>query len=178
MKRMSDKQVIKLMREIDVDGDGTISIEEFDVWWRANGGSRYRPAPPPAPGDMSKQKQFEEKRQRDEKHQEMRDTVLQRGEIPMSPSSEGSPRSFDVEDSRVYTNPLAGPDSPDSADAHRGHGWVRRRILLRGASFGSDGARCIQGTMRAASHLTQRAARMLSAPLPVRIDPARGFGCD
>ena len=136
MKRMSDKQVTKLMREIDVDGDGTISIEEFDVWWREHGGNRYRPSAPPAPGDMSKQEQFKEKRQRDEKHQEMRETVLQGGEIPMSPSSQGSPRSFDVEDSRVYTNPLAGPDSPDSADAHRGHGWVRRRILLRGASSG------------------------------------------
>ena len=52
MKRMSDKQVMKLMREIDVDGDGTVSIEEFDVWWRENGGNRYRPAAPPAPASL------------------------------------------------------------------------------------------------------------------------------
>eukprot|EP01048_Picozoa_sp_COSAG05_P013010 COSAG05_NODE_1345_length_5128_cov_2.221316_3_plen_1405_part_00 len=42
MEKMKDKHVTQLMEELDTDGDGTVSFEEFDVWWKENGGKKYR----------------------------------------------------------------------------------------------------------------------------------------
>ena len=47
MRKQTERDVARLMNEIDVDGDGDISIDEFAVWWEENGSDRYKPQPPP-----------------------------------------------------------------------------------------------------------------------------------
>ena len=59
MHKLNDKQTHKLLLELDADGDGTVDVEEFDMWWKDNGGAKFRPRAPPAPGDMSRWKRFE-----------------------------------------------------------------------------------------------------------------------
>lgn len=38
--KLKDKQLAKAMTELDADGDGTISFDEFEQWWRGKGGTQ------------------------------------------------------------------------------------------------------------------------------------------
>lgn len=58
---MTERDVTRLMNEINVDGDGDISIDEFVVWWEENGSGRYKPQAPPGPGDPSNTMKYHEK---------------------------------------------------------------------------------------------------------------------
>eukprot|EP01043_Picozoa_sp_COSAG02_P065319 COSAG02_NODE_9817_length_2101_cov_1.282717_1_plen_448_part_00 len=40
--KIRDEHVTELMGELDTDGDGGVSYEEFEYWWRRNGGKKYK----------------------------------------------------------------------------------------------------------------------------------------
>ena len=44
MTVFKQQDIEHLMSELDTDGDGSISYDEFDVWWRQNGGTKYKSA--------------------------------------------------------------------------------------------------------------------------------------
>eukprot|EP01045_Picozoa_sp_COSAG04_P018420 COSAG04_NODE_1703_length_5883_cov_393.943811_4_plen_165_part_00 len=81
---MSAKDGARLMKEIDADGDGSISKAEFEIWWLEHGGKKFRPSAPPAPGDMSKKKMFEKKRVQLDKKQStaQAEPAATQGEVP------------------------------------------------------------------------------------------------
>ena len=82
--KMSAKDGARLMKEIDADGDGSISKAEFEIWWLEHGGKKFRPSAPPAPGDMSKKKMFEKKRVQLDKKQStaQAEPAATQGEVP------------------------------------------------------------------------------------------------
>ena len=120
MKRLTERQVTKLMNEIDVDGDGDISIEEFDIWWQENGGEKFRSARPPGPGDMSKIAKFQEKK----RHRVLLQNKRLRRDGALSPRSggSGSPRrsDFDIESSTAATPRTNEAGAPPAGGVLRG----------------------------------------------------------
>jgi Ca2+-binding EF-hand superfamily protein len=57
MKQLGKKNLRQMFADMDSDGDGVVTIEEFCFWWSTNGARRYRPARPPGPGDPSTEAQ-------------------------------------------------------------------------------------------------------------------------
>ena len=118
MKKISKRQVGQLMADIDEDGDGVITIDEFCLWWANNGGAQYTAAVPPGPGDPSwveQKRRFEQNREHVENNRRARqeggeDALLTRdftGKLVSNGVSVDSPRALetrvDPADGKSYT---------------------------------------------------------------------------
>ena len=124
MKALTDKQATKLMNEIDVDGDGDVTIEEFDIWWQENGGAKFKSAPKPAPGDMSRLQKFHEKKQLQYTVERKMARVTSRDNGVLSSPSTPRRSDFDVEDSTSMPG-----DGTSSANARRGAAKAGQLVL-------------------------------------------------
>eukprot|EP01052_Picozoa_sp_SAG31_P040674 SAG31_NODE_5949_length_2244_cov_2.381818_3_plen_74_part_00 len=41
-KKLGKKELVRAMADMDQDGNNEVSFDEFQVWWRANGGKSTR----------------------------------------------------------------------------------------------------------------------------------------
>ena len=167
--KMSAKDGARLMKEIDADGDGTISKAEFEIWWLEHGGKKFRPSAPPAPGDMSKKKMFEKKRvQLDKKQSTAKaEPAATQGEVPgdieaptqIDVRRGGAGRAMDAlrpGRSREDSGHLGGADDSDTEPSRQ----VVNNPLHGGPQWAS-----VRASQRQA-HVTQIAKRAVSVPLP------------
>ena len=192
MKTLSRKNAERLKNDLDVDGDGEVDIDEFDIWWRENGGESFSPCPPPAPGDMGRRKKFELAMEFLRAHN-LLDTPADAA-VPRITNSDAAPtaagrtplpgsHTYDVETPAVHGT-AARPDNTARRSRSRedsgqlggadGSDTEPSRVVSNPLHGGHAWDR-VRGSQRQA-HVTQiakRAASMLAPhPSHLKVDPA------